>query len=153
MVEIEAQPSPAVHNGPHHSMKGDTLRRNMDLVRAILLTIEAMDEPATLGDLVAADASELDRRTVDHLVQLMHRAGLLSGIDTADSEGPDWMDLELTWDGHDFLGSIRDPEHWREAKSAAEKVGGWTLNVFAKILEKLAMARLDRLIETGALGG
>lgn len=30
-------------------------------------------------------------------------------------DGPDWLDLQLTWQGHDFLNTLRDPTVWERA--------------------------------------
>ena len=33
------------------------------------------------------------------------------------------MDLELTWNGNEFLEAVRDPEVWRRTKEGAQRAG------------------------------
>lgn len=35
-----------------------------------------------------------------------------------------WIFDRLTWSGHDFLDTVRDPEVWKRTKSGASKIGG-----------------------------
>ena len=34
-----------------------------------------------------------------------------------------------SWSGHDYLDAVRDPTVWKETKSRAEKIGGWTFGI------------------------
>ena len=43
------------------------------------------------------------------------------------------IDLELTWDGHDFLDSVRDPTVWERTREGAKKLGGVSLDVFVDL--------------------
>lgn len=39
----------------------------------------------------------------------------------------------ITWAGHDLLSSVREPEAWKETKSRAQKLGGWTVGVLTDL--------------------
>lgn len=39
----------------------------------------------------------------------------------------------LTWEGHDLLDSIRDPETWAKTKKAAARAGGFTVNILRDV--------------------
>jgi hypothetical protein len=36
----------------------------------------------------------------------------------------DWRAKRLTFQGHEFLDTVRDPEIWRRTKEGASKIGG-----------------------------
>lgn len=43
----------------------------------------------------------------------------------------------LTYDGHQFLDSVRSPKVWRETKSRAEKLGVFTIDVISQIASNI----------------
>jgi Hypothetical protein (DUF2513) len=53
------------------------------------------------------------------------------------------MFRRLTWEGHDFLDAIRDPEIWCKTKSGAEEVGSFTFD----LLKELAVGLIKTKIE------
>ncbi|WP_244982485.1 DUF2513 domain-containing protein [Croceicoccus marinus] len=55
-----------------------------------------------------------------------------------------WLSVRLTWDGHDFLDTIRDDEIWRQTKEGVQKAGGFSLD----LLKALAKGLVKKKIET-----
>lgn len=105
------------------------MKRDMDLVREILLAVEAADENTPgMDDLLGGDQSETEIDTREkyayHIKMLVEQAGLLTGIDASSMSGGNWLNLEVTWQGHDFLDNTRDSEVWRMTKSGLQKMGG-----------------------------
>ncbi|MFU2204328.1 DUF2513 domain-containing protein [Streptococcus hyovaginalis] len=49
----------------------------------------------------------------------------------------------LSYDGHQFLDSVRDPKIWRETKVRANKLGVFTLNVLAQIALNVISDRIN----------
>jgi hypothetical protein len=49
----------------------------------------------------------------------------------------------LTWEGHDFLDSVRDPKIWAKTKSGALAAGGFTVD----LLKELAKGFIKKQIE------
>jgi hypothetical protein len=45
----------------------------------------------------------------------------------------DWKAQRLTFQGHEFLDTIREPEVWRRTKEAAGKVGGAGLELLLAV--------------------
>jgi hypothetical protein len=100
-----------------------SMKRDMDLVRSILLKIESLDHP-DLDELLEPGASYDDRAMlVYHMRMLIEDAGYVRGIDSRSIGHDDWLNLELTWQGHEFLDAIRDPEIWRRTKEGARTAG------------------------------
>jgi hypothetical protein len=105
------------------------MKRDMDLVRELLLKIEAADEPPSMWDLLGWEEGEEDLPTDTqdkyfyHLKMLVDQ-GFVTGIDASSMSSKDWLNLELAWPGHDFLDNTRDSEVWKKTKSGIEKLGG-----------------------------
>ncbi len=49
----------------------------------------------------------------------------------------------LTWEGHDFLDSVRDPKIWAKTKDGALAAGGFTVD----LLKDLAKGFVKKQIE------
>jgi hypothetical protein len=68
----------------------------------------------------------------------MEEAGLIDAYHDGDREYGtfEWNIRRLTWEGHEFLDAVRDPEIWRKTKAGAATTGGFTLG----LLKDLATA-------------
>ncbi len=120
-----------------------TMKRDMDFVRELLLIIEEKDKP-NLANLLQADADKQQyEKLAGHLELLINEAGFVSGIKAHTMSGKNWLDLRLTWAGHDYLDSVRDPEIWRQTKAGAAKAGGFTID----LLKELAKGLIKKKIE------
>lgn len=121
------------------------MKRDMDLIREILLAVDAADEPPSFDDLISEDAPEADqKRYAYHVRMLTDQAGFLSGIDVESFDGPGWLDLNLTWRGHEFLDQIRDPEIWRKAKAGMEKAGGFSIDLIGALAKGLIKTQIEK---------
>lgn len=127
------------------------MKRDMDLVRSLLLFLEARDDPSGIeaGDIRVGEATKTE---VQYHLNLMFQAGLINGepIRSTTSERLIYViPFDLTWTGHEFLESVRDPEIWRQAKSGASKAGTASI----EFIWGLAKAALTRVIaeQTGVV--
>ena len=118
------------------------MKRNMDLVRLLLLRIE---EESTSALRNVPEMDGFDAETVVHHVALMIQAGLLIAIDASTMQERDYLQIELTWQGHEFLETVRDPEVWTKTKEGAAKVGSWSIGVLAEIGKAVVTAKLKGL--------
>lgn len=105
------------------------MKRDLDLVRCILLTVEKAD--GTIGfDVLSGCCSDIGRLAFH--VGLMHSHGLIDAEVDSDGFGEP-MDVRIssmTWDGYDYLDAIRSPQVWNKAKEAITKaVGDTSLSV------------------------
>ena len=110
------------------------MKRDMDLVRSILLKIEASeDDPRVgirLGSFEGHSAIE-----VSYHVKLLTQAGLIEARDRSTFGGFSWVPQQLTWDGHEFLDAARSDNLWKQAKSIVLKqTGGLSLEVLKSVL-------------------
>jgi Hypothetical protein (DUF2513) len=49
----------------------------------------------------------------------------------------------LTWAGHDFLDSIRDPKIWEKTKKGAEAAGGFTVDLLKDLAKGLVKKQIE----------
>lgn len=118
------------------------MKKDMDLVRELLLRIEAEEGP-TLAHL-----PEIAGRTQEQIAyhaQLMIDRGLITGIDVTTHGEVGFIELMLTWAGHEFLDTVRDNEIWSQTKAGASKVGSWSLDLLASLAKGLVMAKAQSL--------
>lgn len=127
------------------------MKRDMDLVRSLLLFLEARDDPSGIE---AADIriGEATKTEVQYHLNLMFQAGLINGEPVRSTTSARLIyviPFDLTWTGHEFLESVRDPEIWRQARSGASKAGTAGID----FIWGLAKAALTRAIadQTGVV--
>jgi hypothetical protein len=114
----------------------------MDLVRSILLKIEGEGDPELRE---VPQIKDYDTANVTYHVRLLHEAGLVSAIDASTLDGEEYIDVGITWAGHEFLDDIRDPEIWKAAKSGATKLGSYSLSVLADLAKAAIAAKAQSL--------
>lgn len=108
-----------------------SMKLDKDLVREILLAVEASEEdPLGWTELNLEGREALD---VSYHVMLLHEAGLLVGQDLSADEGLEWLPKRLTYKGHEFLDTVRDGEVWELTKTGAEKVGSASLGLLFEL--------------------
>ncbi len=80
------------------------------------------------------DAINIDGHSAEaigYTLMKMHEAGLITGEIIRSKSTPERvievMPFELTFKGHEFLDSIRDPAIWKKTKDGAKKVGSTSL--------------------------
>lgn len=92
-----------------------------DLIREILLALEAdVSDPRHPVDLTIPGHTA---REISYHVRLLAEAGFVKALDFGSFDGDTWQPQRLTYSGHEFLDTVRDPEVWRETKEAAKKIG------------------------------
>ena len=104
---------------------------NCELISQNTLQIEAF--PSSGGQIDCRDRSEGE---VGHHLKLLEEAGFLAGIDVTPlvGDGPRVIPERLTWEGHEFLDSIRDDTVWKEVRGRLEKIGGQATIAVVKAL-------------------
>jgi hypothetical protein len=126
----------AGHDG-HWPKKYSDMRRDLDLCRQILLSLER-DDPNL----------EIPGYTTEQILYhcvLLEEAGLLLGQFDRGSSGDviEAMIKRMTWEGHDFLDVARSETHWRKAKDQILKTGGsWTFEIVKSLLVEIAKRSL-----------
>lgn len=111
------------------------MQRDWELVRRILLALEASEGGRLMADQVAG----FDAESVCYHMEIMRQAGL---IEARVIQGA-CVALSLTWAGHEFLDGIRKDTVWNKVKARAREAGvGLTTDVVVALAKKVIEAML-----------
>ena len=118
------------------------MKRDMDLIRAILLNVEEKRKGNKFLQIDYEDfAGHKPEDVYGHLV-LISDSGLLKPHHQSFDMLP--MTNGLTKEGFDFLDSVRNPEIWEKTKKTAEKVGGWTIDILADLAKGFLKTKIAK---------
>ena len=102
------------------------MKRNLDLIRYILLTTEDSDT----SELRVADyiTSQYSFNEVSYHITLLIEAGYMIALraDNLSSSYPDYIVQRLTYKGHDFLDTIRNDNVFNKTKTIISSTVGTT---------------------------
>lgn len=126
------------------------MTRDMELIRELLLKLEAL--PMRSGGIIniwmdknnPEEEFRVEGFTPDQIeyhLHLIEEAGLIVGSGSRPRMGINFR--SLSWEGHEFLDSIRSPEVWRKTKNGALEVGGLTFD----LVKDLAKGFIKKQIE------
>jgi len=115
------------------------MKRDMDLIRAIALRIEA--EPSGW----APDGLTIEGYSAEQVgyhTLLMIESGLAAGNDVSSQgdDSPSGLISRLTSAGHDFIEMSKEPTRWGHAKRIIEKIGGASMPALIEILTKMTVS-------------
>lgn len=111
------------------------MKRDMDLIREILRTLESAPHPAWSGYL---RIQGYEHEQVQYHTYLLCEAGLIDGVDASDRGGLAIINARLTWQGYEFLEASRDDKLWSKAKKTLlEKGGGLVFEVLKELLNAM----------------
>jgi hypothetical protein len=116
------------------------MKRDMDYVRDLLLKIEAAPTAIeSSSELLDPAATEQDvEKLTYHLGMLIDQVPFVTGIAIGDDDGEAWVELKLSWQGHEFLETVRDPEVWSRTKEGAKKAGNFGLEFLGQLAKAYA---------------
>lgn len=90
------------------------MKRDMDLIRDLMLEIEAFNGNAYRREyLVKVPRFEaIDKHLLNYHVEILADTGFIALWQPDMVRNPEWVIKHLTWEGCEFLETIRDPEIW-----------------------------------------
>lgn len=97
------------------------MRRDMDLVRDILLEMEKRTAKQRGDEIVIAGHTPEE---INYHIGLMHQAGLLKAANATSFDGVKWIAIDILWPGHEFLDDARSDTVWEKAKQRAMTTAG-----------------------------
>jgi hypothetical protein len=128
------------------SREGLFMKRDMDLIRELLLKLEAL--PLAMGDVwtIPSDAPALavpgyGVHQIDYHLSLIWEAGFIDDANASPMFGIGFR--SLTWEGHDFLDSVRDPKIWEKTKKGVEGAGGFTVDLLKDLAKGLVKKQIE----------
>lgn len=119
------------------------MRRDMDLLRLLVLKLEALHEEA--HSIYMYDYKELliDGYTQDQVAYHLDLAVEAGLIDTGGNGIMNGFTFRrLTWEGHDFVDAVRDDDIWSKTRQGASAAGGFSL----ELLKDLAKGFIKKKI-------
>ncbi|HEX4159226.1 MAG TPA: DUF2513 domain-containing protein [Rhizomicrobium sp.] len=120
------------------------MKRDMDLVREILLGLEKTSlQPGEFLVFGADDASMIDGYDADECIYNLRLAIGAGLVQSSNDHGVAVVVNGLTWEGHDFLDQIRDPEIWRITKEGAKKAGGFSFDLLAALAKGFLKKKIE----------
>lgn len=103
------------------------MKLNKDLVREILLALEADDSDPRSAKLLEIRGYE--NLQIAYTVRILADGGLIEALNVSSHSGFDWRPQCLTYTGHEYVDTIRDGEIWGRIKEIANNVGIFSLQV------------------------
>jgi len=123
------------------------MKRDLDLIRDILLDVENWNipQPLTLGSL---EYEGKTKQEIGHQLELLEDAGYIDARIIKDHVGIGYLDafiVRMKMAGHEYLDSVRNPEVWNKTKTTLEKVGG---GAALDVVKDIASKFLAELVKT-----
>lgn len=130
--------------GELHVIFKKSMKRNLDLIRKLLLYLEEKPDDKVVWEIEFEDYSKSE--VMYHFI-LMDQAGFLRCERTVSSSTDDRVikvyPFSLTWEGHEFLEASRNETRWNEAKRIVkEKTGSLSFALLKTILISLSKKSL-----------
>ena len=97
------------------------MKRDMDLIRAILIEVEKLPPDLGFHDISVQGHTEEE---VTFHVRLADEAGLIEAEDLSSHDGVCWKPKRLTYEGHEFLDAARSDTVWEKAKKMLQSATG-----------------------------
>lgn len=127
------------------------MKRDMDLVRELLLKLEAM--PGGPGRRITFEVGddltipEYSSDEINYHLGQLYKAGYVTSGDTSDRMmSGQWVFSSLTWEGHDFIDAVRDPDVWRRTKAGASKVGSWSVGLLLDMAKAYSRLKAKQVL-------
>ena len=113
------------------------MKRDMNLVRKILLEVEANTDGST--PLMTVSVENYSQDQIQYHLAILIDAGLIEAIDTSSASGIGYYPTRLTWEGHEFLDAARSETIWKKAMSSLSKVSE---SIALPILKELLLSEM-----------
>jgi len=120
---------------------GINMKRDMDLIRAMLLTIESYPSGFAPEIVIPGYTQE----QINYHAVLLGEAGLAvaNNVTAFGDTTPQAIIVRLTWAGHEFLDSARENQIWNQAKDSINKIGGASLQIWVMVLTEFIKKKLS----------
>ncbi|MDF4205193.1 DUF2513 domain-containing protein [Pseudomonas protegens] len=123
------------------------MRRHMDLIRTIVLKLEAWDKTPSAIFIVTDLENDfpIDGYTSDEILYHYQLIAEKGWVDTAgrSSNYRSFTFRSLTSDGHDFADSVRDDKVWSMTRDGALKAGAFSMDLLSQLAKGFAKKQLE----------
>ena len=115
------------------------MKRNLELTKLILEHFENKEDWRDVRNL---EIEGFLQKNVSYHVIMLYEAGFINGEAITSKTGRiyDVLPFRLTWEGHEFLDTIKDKSRWEKLKKKLKDKGG---NFSYELIKKLALKLAD----------
>lgn len=125
------------------------MKRNWDVIRKILLKVEALPDEHSMVTSSDFEADAIDNENAVYHMDLLIQAGLIRGECHKVTAPAHCLLYSLTWDGHEFLDKIRRETIWNKIKETA-RIKGVDLTI--DTVKAIASSILAQIVKGGNVG-
>lgn len=122
------------------------MRRDMDLVRELVLWLEAKND-RELRKPYQITINGYNSDEINYHLVRMYEAELIADEALRSKSTPERLievwPFDLTWQGHEFADSVRDADIWAQTKAGVNYAGGFSV----ELLKALAKGLLKKKIQ------
>lgn len=122
------------------------MKLNHEIVRNLLLFIEDSQNSSerTEQELVEFAKDQLiSKNELIYTIQKLVEADYIKANIQYASNKVYWFSVSsITWSGHEFLDTIRDPKIWRDTKEKTSKLASVSLNILSEVASSLLVKTL-----------
>jgi hypothetical protein len=126
------------------------MKRDMDLVRSLLLRVEDLNGPM-MNDLMVDEKDADERARVGYHIRMLVHEDFLKGDDGSGMMHEDWYNLQLSWRGHEFLDTLRSHTVWEQSKKYAGEAGVMSAKALFDIGKAIATAAVTGVLKNHGL--
>ena len=117
------------------------MKRDMDLIRKLLILIENNDD---IKELVVPE--DWNREEVAYHLKILDQVGYVENNTKWAGNKPMWLMASLTWDGHEFLSSIKNNTIWERTKCEIKKTSLELGTIPLNVLKEFATRQIKDLL-------
>lgn len=121
------------------------MKRDMQLVRKLLLELEKRDHIIATSDMMVIEGEDHDPWTIEYHLSILADSEFVAAVY---SNSGHISHYRLTWQGHEFIDAVRDDTIWRKVTEALQKLGGHTYPMLLNFAERLLLARADEILKS-----
>lgn len=127
------------------------MERNLDLIRHLMLEIEEKETPGeyTLRYLPEAIkgfekkyGSDYEQVRNKHLYMLIEAKFIEGKYFKDNANNYTVIPIRITWEGHNYIDSIKNNDVWSEVKSKLKTIGGFTLPIVQQVAASILTNKL-----------
>ena len=117
------------------------MKRDLDLCLQILKAVEVNKSPFGINQLPVITGHNDDE--ISYHIAILVEGGLLKGIPSNEIGSLEYFDVNLTWQGHEFLDLAQKNNLWDEAKEKIIETGiAFTFDVLFQWLKMKAQEKI-----------
>ena len=124
------------------------MKRDLDLIRKILLEVESCDDPDGIFNTMDINIEGYRAELIQYHVGLLIDAGLVTSsgepVGFMDASFISYFSVKLTWTGHEFLDNAKNESVWQTVKKGlGSKWGSVSFSIFETLLKQAVLKIIE----------